>query len=355
MLRVNAAEDLEGETLPGGWVVRSRIQARPQDTGGNFSINYWAEDESGRRGFCKVLNYWWLLNSGAADEDPLEAIAAATAVYQFERDLARECVGLSRVITALHDGSFRREGYSFNLVSFIIFEVAQGDIRRVLDEADRLDVAIRLRSVHNLATGLRQLHGRNVAHQDIKPSNTLMFPPDGQGHRVTKVGDLGRATVPGRPMGHDLLPIAGDPTYGPPEGLYHAVPEGFGPRRLGCDLYQLGSMLCFVFAGAPFNAFLHRELHPRQNWANWAGTYQEVLPYLRDAFGRAVETVSATVPEELRDRVTALLRMLCEPDPHRRGHPKAQTGMGNPYSLDRVVTELDLLSRHAEVRLRSAG
>lgn len=354
MTSVNAAEDLEGEVLPGGWTVVERIRPRLGDTGGNFSVNYWVEDATGRRGFCKVLNYDWLLNTGLPEQDPVEAIATATRVYQFERDLARECVGLSRVVTALHDGSFRREGYSVALVSFIIFEVADGDIRRVLDNSDRLDVAVRLRSMHHLATGLRQLHQRRVAHQDVKPSNTLVFPPDGSGARIAKVADLGRATVVGRPMDHDEFAIAGDPSYAPPEGRYNAVPDGFGPRRLACDLYQLGSMLCFVFTASAFNAFLDRELHPRQHPQNWTGSFAEVLPYLEDAYGRAIAAVVQEVSVSLRPRVELLLRKLCHPDPHVRGHPRARLGVGNPYALDRIVSELDLLARKAQIEWKPA-
>lgn len=186
MITTNPAEDLEGVTLPPDWTVLERIDPRPGDTGGFFSINYWVENSSGTRGFCKILNYWWLLTTGALGPDPLHALAEASTIYEFERDLARECTGLSRVVTALADGTFSRPGYLMPAVHFIIFEVADGDIRRVLDEAKDIDVAARLRAVHNLATGVRQLHGREVAHQDIKPSNTLVFPPVDRHDRITR-------------------------------------------------------------------------------------------------------------------------------------------------------------------------
>ena len=349
MITTNPAEDLEGVTLAPGWTVVERIHQRPGDTGGNFSVNYWVVDESGRRGFCKVLNYWWLLTTSGLCSDPLSALSSATQIYQFERDLARECVGLSRVITALTDGSFQRDNYLLPLVNYIIFEVADGDIRRVLDDAEDLDVAVRLRTLHHLATGIRQLHGRNVAHQDVKPSNTLVFAPDLNGLRVTKLGDLGRATVQGKPMDHDDYEIAGDHAYAPPEGLYRAVPTDFGPRRLACDLYQLGSMVSFIFTAVSMNGYLKLELHPTHNWQHWHGTYEDVLPYVRDAFGRSVGRISTQIPEPIRDRVAALIRCLCEPDPMLRGHPTTVARVGSPYSLDRIVTELDLLSRRAAV------
>ena len=349
MITTNPAEDLEGVTLPPDWTVLERIDPRPGDTGGFFSINYWVENSSGTRGFCKILNYWWLLTTGALGPDPLHALAEASTIYEFERDLARECTGLSRVVTALADGTFSRPGYLMPAVHFIIFEVADGDIRRVLDEAKDIDVAARLRAVHNLATGVRQLHGREVAHQDIKPSNTLVFPPVDRHDRITKVGDLGRATVRGRPAGHDDLLIAGDSTYAPPEGLYGAVPIEFGPRRLACDLYQLGSMLAFVFTAVPINGHLTLQLHPRHHWDHWRGPYADVYPYVFDAFGRAVGHICSSVPQKLREDVRHLIESLCHPDVALRGHPRSLTSKVNPYQLDRIVTQIDLLSRRAKV------
>lgn len=345
LLGQSAAADLLGRTLPGGWTVVEKIVPAPGSSGGNFSINYWVEDGDGRRGFCKVLNFHWLLNSAGDGEDPLDQLKRATTLFQFERDLARACVRLSKVVTALDDGSFVLDGYAVGQVSYIIFEVADRDIRTLLNETDRLDLKVRLRALHHLAAGVQQLHMRNVAHQDIKPSNTLVFPVDSAGRRVTKVGDLGRATVLDAPeMEHDLYWIAGDPKYGPPEGLYRAVTDGFGPRRLSCDLYQLGSMICFIFTGLQMTALLFRQLHPQHNWLNWTGTYSEVLPYVRDAFGQAVEQVADDAPSEIRARVKDLVRQLCDPEPLKRGHLRTRRYGGSQFALNRIVTDLDRLA-----------
>jgi serine/threonine protein kinase len=350
----NAAEGLVGKTLPGGWRVLSKVGRHPQDTGGNFSVNYLVVNGEGVEGFCKVLNYSWLLQAQQVGLDPLEAMATATAVYRFERDLARRCVGLSRVITALDDGSYTLDGYDQGLISYIIFQRAQGDIRRLLNVEDRVEMSTRLRILHNMAAGVRQLHAREVAHQDVKPSNALVFKGQSSAGRHAKLGDLGRATDRHTPSPHDELSIAGDPSYAPPEALYGAVPVDFGPRRFACDLYQLGSMVSFVFTATTLNALLHTELHPTHNRTNWRGTYDEVLPYVRDAFGRAVEKVGASSPEPIADRVQRLVRWLADPDPALRGHPSERKIGGNVYRLDRIVSELDLLSRRARYSVRHA-
>ena len=152
-------------------------------------------------------------------------------------------------------------------------------------------------------------------------------------------------------MANDALEIAGAITYAPPEAFYHAVPDGLGPRRYGCDLYQLGSMICYVFTTEPFNTLLLDQLHPAHNWFNWAGSYSEVLPFVRDAFGRALDMMGSDIPLSIRPDVLTLVEQLCEPDPLQRGHRKTRRERGNQYKLDRFVTDLDLLYRRSRMEL----
>lgn len=351
-MRLNAAEHLVGVELPGGWQVTERVAREIGDTGGFFSVNYRVVNADGRRGFCKVLNYYWILS--AQSPDPVEPMAEATNLYRFERDLAHACAHLSRVVTALDDGTIYLDGFTYSTVSYIIFEAAERDIRGLLNTSDFLDVAVRLRSLHHLATAISQLHGQNIAHQDIKPSNLLVFSPDVEGKRHSKLGDLGRATKLGTPMAHDDYPIAGDGKYAPPEGLYGAVPEDFRARRFGSDLYQLGGMITFIFSSSTMNAQLASELDPRYHWTNWRGTFAEALPYLQDAFARSLHTIGESIPDVIRPEILTLIEDLCEPDPRHRGDRRRKAQWSNPYSLERIITRLDLLCRRAEVRLRSA-
>ncbi len=345
---LNAAEDLDGVRLDGGWTIVSRIPDRPGATGGNFSIAYTARHDDGREGFCKVLNYRAALTS----PDPAAVTQAMVEAYTFERDLLRQCGDerLSRVVLSVGDGQFQRAGFAFPTVSYLIFEVAEGDIRKILDANPDVSLASKFRWLHHTATGLRQLHQRGVVHQDVKPSNVLVFPPDGEEEQSGKVGDLGRATDPRRPMWHDALPIAGDPSYAPPEQLYRATPVEFGPRRLACDLYQLGSVASFLLSGSAMNPLLTLELHPPHHWMNWRGTYADALPYVRDAHGRACARVEAALGAgELAAGARRLIRDLCDPDPLQRGHRIARTRPGDQYSLERVVTEFDLLAKRARL------
>lgn len=343
----NAAENLDGESLLDGWRVVSRVPDRPGSTGGNFSVCYFVEHVDGRRGFCKVLNIAAALSS----EDAIKAVQQLTTAHNFERDLHDMCGrdGLSRIVVSIGHGAFVRDGFAIGNVAYLIFEIADGDVRKVLDSNAGGSLSEKLDWLHDAAVGLQQLHSRGVAHQDLKPSNVLVFSNFDDGMTRGKVGDLGRATDPRHPMWHDDLAIAGDPAYAPPEQLYRATPIEFGPRRFGCDLYQLGGMITFLITGGTFNAWLANELHPAHMPGNWTDSYDAVRPYVQDAAGRVVLRVERSIPDEaIATRVARLVEGLCQPDSSLRGNAK-DVAAGRQFDLARTVTELDLLSKRARL------
>lgn len=164
---------------------------------------------------------------------------------------------------------------------------------------------------------------------------------------------MGCASLQGTPSPRDDKPFAGDPAYAPPELLYGYLDPEWTKRRLGCDAYLLGSMVAFMFTGLSVTAQLQSELLPAHRWKAWKGTYEEVLPYVREAFGRVVEIVARSIDrDELRAEATTMVRYLCDPDLAVRGHPANRRGFGSKYSLERFVSRLDLLARRAEIALR---
>jgi hypothetical protein len=52
-----AASRLEGKTLPGGWKVVQLLEQSIDATGGHFSTGYLVQNEDGRKGFLKALDY----------------------------------------------------------------------------------------------------------------------------------------------------------------------------------------------------------------------------------------------------------------------------------------------------------
>ena len=83
---------------------------------------------------------------------------------------------MSRVVTAIADGSVTVNiGGTSEVVQYLIFEKADGDARSFLNASSAFDLAWSLRALHHVTVGLRQMHQSRMAHQDLKPSNVLLF------------------------------------------------------------------------------------------------------------------------------------------------------------------------------------
>ena len=201
--------------------------------------------------------------------------------------------------------------------------------------------------MHQAAAALRQLHSVEIAHQDIKPSNVLIFEDD-----LSKLADLGRASDRNSTSPYDELRCAGDQTYAPPELLYGYVPQDWRARRLGCDLYLLGSLVVFLCIGVSMTHLLFKRLDEEHHYTNWSGTYNEILPYLQYAFAKILrEFRKEKIHPDFADKITEVVEQLCNPDPQRRGHPKNLQSIGDKYSLERYVSIFDLLAKRAEYSL----
>jgi serine/threonine protein kinase len=323
-------------------------------TGGFFSVGYIVVRSNGREAFLKAMDY------SAAVSSPVDMavmLNALTKMYLFEKELCLRCrdQNLKRIVHAIDSGTIRLNSNDpLSTVEYLIFEKADADIRGHLDAQIDLDTAFALRTLHHVAVGLNQLHKVNVAHQDLKPSNVLVFRGEG-----SKVGDLGRAWVKGMPAPHDdVRPCAGDRNYAPPEFLYRQISSDERARRFGCDMYHLGSLAMFIFTRAHMNALLFSCLSPIHRPNIWGGTYADVLPYVQAAFAQVMTEFRARLPDRmkpdrLKDELVQVIAQLCEPNPAKRGHPSNLNGTANPYSLERYISILDRLAFTAEVNLKS--
>ncbi len=337
------AQQLVGRKLQNGWKVEKLIDRSENATGGYFSISYIVRSANGKRSFLKAMDYTKALES----PDPARELQAMTTAYNFEQDVLKKCESkkLSRIVRLLDSGTLPAQGGDpSSVVQYLIFEWADHDIRSFIDDwKQAFETAWALRTVHQVAAALQQLHYVEIAHQDIKPSNVLIFE-----NNNSKLADLGRAFDRHSTSPHDESVCAGDLAYAPPELLYGYVPQDWRIRRLGCDLYLLGSLVVFFCTGVSMTHLLLNRLDEQHFYTNWGGNYKEVLPYLQSAFAQIIRELQEKIHSNFTDDITEMIKQLCNPDPDRRGNPKNIRYSGNQYSIERYVSIFDRIAKKAE-------
>lgn len=341
------ADNLLGLELEDGWKVIEKIKKKPEDTGGHFSVGYIAENDT-KKAFVKAIDF----SSASQNADPLKAAQNILDAYIFERDLLLKCERnkLSKIVMPLGHGRYITGGRSpFDDIYYILFELAAGDIRKQLNIAKYFDLAWVLRSLHNTAVGLEQLHRQGIAHQDLKPSNVLVFGKN------FKVGDLGRASDREVKADHDQYQVPGDRTYYPFDAFYRVSHYSDFSLRYATDLYLLGSLVFFLFLKLSLTELLITELKKTDLMKNLTGSdFYADLPY----FQIAIDSVMKRLDEEIKkysNRTSTMLmplvKMLCELDPKKRGHRRnVSTGI-NQYSLERFISNFDIIAKYAEYKI----
>jgi len=340
------AECLEGLSLPGNWRVISILRRPNTSTGGRFSVGYKVERSDGKTAYLKALDF----SSAFQSSDPSRALEDLTSAYNFERDLLKKCEGqrLKRVVTPLADGSINiNAGFGpLNNVMYIIFELAEGDIRGQVEKWRQFDLAWVLRSMHHSAVGLQQLHSVGIAHQDIKPSNILVFLEEG-----SKVADLGRASSTHCESGVDQLQIPGDFSYSPPEQWYGWRHSTEFCSRYLYDLFLLGSLVYFYFLKCSANQAINMKISKMHNKSFVRSDFLHDLPYIQNAFVESLEDLEKVVREvagELTKEIIMIVKQLCEPDPRKRGDPKVLQSKRPPHDIQAYISRFDRLAFQAE-------
>ena len=350
---VTPAERLEGLVLDNGWVVGERRNPNATDTGGYCSVCYFCESKNGKPAFLKAFDFSKAFSRG----DAAQTIQEIATEFNFEKNILDICKSLSRVITVLDAGEKNLNEStttpsSHDLVLYIVFEYAEATIRSEISAEYPLTASWRLRVFHHVAVGLRQLHSKRIAHQDLKPSNILLFKENG-----AKLGDLGRSISQHMPVPHDNLVWPGDFHYAPPEIAYGYQDTEFNVRRLATDLYLLGSFGVSLFTQISMTVWLKEEIDINFRspfWGgNFSGNYEDVLVHVENAFVTAIEKISQKIEESpYKEDLIQCIRELCQPNPKLRGHPIIRANLGktaNPYNIERYLTRFDILTKKAGI------
>jgi serine/threonine protein kinase len=348
-MKDSAAHNLLGLTLKSGWKVTEKITKTANSTGAFFSVCYKA-GKDGQTCFLKAFDFAKFQQISQTGKQVVDIIADMTTAYKYERDLSEHCKNrhVTKVAFVIDSGEEYLNTYTFGIVPYLIFELADGDIRNRIDFSNKLDFAWKLHSLHDIAVGLQQLHNVNVSHQDLKPSNILIF------NQNSKLGDLGRSMCKDIESEYNKMQYSGDWNYAPPEMMYKYYDSDWNKRVFATDCYLLGSMIVYYFAGISMSALLVNYLPETLRWDKWKGTFDDIKPYLVEAFSNAITEFKGSIDDEyFKNEISQVVKQLCFPFPEQRGHPKNITNkLGSNFNLERFITKLDVLTKRAELKIK---
>lgn len=348
----NPAHALVGLTLKDDfgdeWLVAEKIDKKPGQTGGHFSTSYTIKQiKSEKIAFLKAIDYSPFLSS----PNTLSAMKQAIDAYDFERKVLEKCKNkkLSRVVTPLFFGEVKVPKVigSWDTVAYIVFDMADGNIRNIKSQMNEVDLAWALRTLHYSAVGLKQLHQNGIIHQDLKPSNILSFSQDG-----ARLSDLGRAKDKDITSPYDSLLCAGDRSYSAPEYLYDfrdIADEFFYKKR--AELYQLGSLIFFFFTETSANGALMQALSLHEGKRNNLN-FESELPILQKAFIDSLTFLKKDIEKistKYADEITTLASELCDPDPRTRGIKSFNNLDERRYDLERYISKINVIAKKIEM------
>lgn len=318
-------------------------------TGGNFSASYEVENVKTKKiAFLKAFDFEKTMQDAMAQgRDFMKVMSTLTSDYQFEDRLNEICVEkrMRNVIKVINKGQCIIDS---RVVPYLIMELAEsGDIRMYVERTKDVSLAMKLGYLKDVTLGIKQLHSANIAHQDLKPSNVMVFKSSG-----AKVGDLGRASMQGVAHRFDNLTISGDQNYAPPEQLYGFIAPEWVDRRQRCDLYQLGSITSFLFTGRTITnlmkEFVPKEIAPPR-WGGDGNEYQLALPYLEAAFLNSLEVFDGIYPSWLGAGVKKIVSQCSHPSYSMRSMHKPGSISKTELGLDRLVSHFDYLIQKLKV------
>ncbi|MCU8010123.1 protein kinase [Shewanella sp. SM87] len=333
---------LEGLVTESGWTIGKMIN-KTSGSGGNFCTRYTAVSSRGKIGFLKAMD----LSKVASGS--LEGMKKTIDEYLFEQKILEQCRDqkLSKVVTPLDSGEILspKSFPPFNRVFYIIFELAEGDLREQFINTNISSWRSLFKSLHHVAIGIRQLHLIGIIHQDIKPSNVLCFP-----NQESKISDLGRVTDVSGNSPFSGLTFTGDRSYAPIEIHLGFVPSEFIDRKLS-DLHMFGSLIFHVISGVQITPILIEEskllIPPNLE------TYPEILPFMKSAFttimNRFRNDCESLFGYEIANELVCIVDELCYPDHDLRGNKK-HLNKAQRLSMEKYISKMAVINRMAFVK-----
>lgn len=379
--KLTAKDHLEGMTLASGWTLVERLKPSPGSSGGNFGAGYRAM-KGDEIAFVKAIDFV----SALREADPLAALGKLIAEATFEKDVLAYCSerGMTKVLKYLGHEYISSDGTDNPLtnVSCLIMEAGDQDLRRLINVVGAPPCAWNLQVMKDVSLGLAQLHGGEIAHLDIKPSNVISFrnsvgvSPSGvpagtagipaalsaaaaptvaipslkvKDFKAMKVADLGRVIRKNQAGPFDNRRWPGDTRYQPPERWYGNVPSDWNDSREAADAYMLASLIVYLFTGATLQSLVIPKIPVAFLPGNWTGGYdQDLKCVLADAHAKVLhDHVRPLVMKEISSEMMAVLQSLAEVDPLKRGDTKARRQLGRPVGMDRIYGKISAMAATA--------
>ncbi|MCK4359097.1 MAG: protein kinase family protein [Candidatus Cloacimonetes bacterium] len=330
------ASRLEGKTL-GKWRIIEKRKKTVEDNSGYWSTCYTVENEKGELAFLKAYNYVYAFKYTASSADTLKFM---NDNYIYERDLLQFCKEhkMRRIVTAI-DSGVHSESNEIIPVPYLVFEIAQGNLKSY-QAVNNPALGWKLKSFHDALVGLSQLHRAKIVHQDIKPSNILIF-----GKNISKISDLGSATQLNNESYWTKDDHCGDMRYAPIELLYNYFSTDWDTRRFGADLFMMGGILTYLITDSNFLSLMCHRIPENQKHFNFGGTYKEAETFIMKAYYETLEEIERLIPKIIRKKLIKIIAELCHPIPELRGNPKRLQITHPRYSLQRYISVMDRLSK----------
>jgi len=332
---------LVGKTTPGGWLIEAPVAFSSDHTGGYFSSCFYVTKDK-RKAFLKALDI---------QKFEIGQLLGVLAGFQYETELLALCgeKRLSRIVQVQEADKIEHDPLApavLRYVPFLVFELAESDIRGSVDISTNVTNQWRFHVLHQTTLALLQLHGQAIAHQDLKPSNVLRF-----GGNQLKLADLGRSSFRGKAAPHDGLLRPGALNYAPFEQVYGYAPADWLERRLSADVFHLGCLVVFTFTNICFPEYIMGALAEPYKPQRWGESYLEVMPHLQAAMVEGLHGLSADFPEQFRAQLVEIALDLCHPDPSLRGRAGAgsRSSVGSLW-LQRYASRFDILEKTARIK-----
>lgn len=357
MSTIFASSDLVGKNV-GGWKVVRQLYYNDITT--RYALFFYVEKD-GENAIMKVIDYE-KCNTGDKKEGLTrnELISCETTAFGYETKIAKTCVGqhMGNVIRYIESGETELNGYPIPTVTYIVYEQSEGKISDFLTfsskasfVADLKMLIDKLKSLHQVAKGVRQLHTHFIAHHNITPHNIEVLESNGK----FKLSGLqtSRSQQPDLQSPEHYRLYNGDLTFAPPEAFFaYKIPDEM-VAYYQIDTYMLGNMIVYYLTGLNMTTLLNHHLHySLKEMASHGDDYLTVLPEISNAFNMVLENLKSCVRiDELRQPIIELIECLCNPDPDRRGYPGNFNTSEANSDLQRVITRLDVLYNKAQLIL----